>query len=145
MHVCEVSHYNDDCLCKNNVMHATTVRCERKLKRCFYKLIYIKMTTNAHWNQVDNTHMKKNIKSDRNVAWDMKSGLAPKQLSWMWWWILDAMWDIRATRSMRGISSAMSGWWVSINRGCDEHATNLGKMTLGGRFLKWSLHVISSY
>lgn len=48
MHVREVNRHNDDHLCKSNVMHATVVRCEQKLKQCFYKLTYIKMKARTH-------------------------------------------------------------------------------------------------
>lgn len=48
MHVCEVGPCNDDCWCKNSVMHVTIVRCKQKLKQWFYKLTYIKTIEIAH-------------------------------------------------------------------------------------------------
>lgn len=111
MHVCEASRRNGDRPCKNSVMRTTIVRCEQKLKRCLYKITYIKMTTSAHSIQADKTHTKRNTKSHRNAARDMKNGLTPKQLSWMCWWLLDAMWDVKDTRSMWGMSSVASGWF----------------------------------
>lgn len=49
----------------------------------------------------------------RNVARDLKGGLTPKQLR-MCRRLLDAMWDIKATKLMWGMSFAMSSWWVFI-------------------------------
>ena len=114
MHVCEVIRCNDDHPCKNSGMHATVVRCKWKLKGCFYKLTYIKMTTTTHRNQVDTTHTKRKTKNDRNAARDVKSGLTLKQLSWMCRWLLNALWDVKAESLMWGKRSAVSGSWFSI-------------------------------
>jgi len=109
MHACEVGHHNDDCLCKNSVMHVTTVRCKRKQKWRFYKLTYIKTTTSAPWNQADITYIKWNTKRDRNAVQDTRSRLTLKQVNWKCWRLLDVMWDVRDTRSMWGMRSAASG------------------------------------
>lgn len=114
IHVCEASHHNSDCSWKICVMYATGAKYEQKLKRCFYKLTYIKMTASIHWNQVDITHMKWSTKSDRNISWDMRSELTPKQMSWMCRWLLDLMWDVRVARSRWGLRSTTSGWCVFI-------------------------------
>ncbi len=140
MHVCEASRRNSDRSCKNSVMHATVVRCEWKLKRYFYKLTYIKMTVGAHWNQADNTHTKRNTKSDRNTTRDMKSELSLKHLSWMCRRLLDAIWDVKSIRSMWGMSSKASGLWVLIKSRLWRVCHKSRKVTLGGKFLKWSLH-----
>ena len=99
---------------KNSVMHATVVRCKRKLKWCFYNLIYIKTAWRTHWNQIEITHTKRNTKSDKNAPRDMQTGLTSKQLNWMCRQLLDVMWDVRAARLMWGMSSARSGWWVWV-------------------------------
>jgi len=99
---------------QSSVMDAASVRCEWKLKLCFYKLTYIKMIASAHWNQWDITHMNRNTKSDINATQHMKACLPPKQLTWMCQWLLDAMWDVRAARLMCGVSSTVSGWRILV-------------------------------
>jgi len=70
-HVCEASSHNSDREWINSVMHVTAVRCNEKLKQCFYKLTCIKMTAIVHRIQADNTYAKQNAKSDRNTTKNM--------------------------------------------------------------------------
>lgn len=49
------------------------------MKGCFYKLIYIKMTTGVQKNQENNIQTKRNTKSDRKTTNDMKSRLTQRK------------------------------------------------------------------
>jgi len=92
---------------KTYVMHEITVKWKQKLKQFFYKLIYFKMTMGVQKNQEKNNRRKRNMKSDRRVANDMKSRLTLKQMSWMCRRLLDVLWDVWDPRLMLRMSYAL--------------------------------------
>ena len=52
-------------------MYVTVVTCKQKLKQCFYKLIYIKITVNVQQNQANNIRRNKKMKSGKKAKNNM--------------------------------------------------------------------------